>query len=66
MPCTDAGLDPTLVLGPEEGDADVIRNAGGAAAEDAIRSLVISQWLLGLEEIILIPHTDCGTGTFYA
>jgi carbonic anhydrase len=60
----DARLDPAKALGLEDGDAHVIRNAGGVATEDAIRSLVISQRLLGTEEIILIHHTDCGMETF--
>jgi carbonic anhydrase len=54
----------TRVLGLEEGDAHVIRNAGGVVTDDAIRSLAISQRLLGTEEIILIHHTDCGMLTF--
>ena len=62
--CMDARLIPTRVLGLEEGDAHVIRNAGGVIAEDEIRSLSISQHLLGTEEIILIHHTDCGMLTF--
>ena len=62
--CMDARLDPARVLGLEEGDAHVIRNAGGVISEDAIRSLVISQRLLGTTEIILIHHTDCGMVTF--
>jgi carbonic anhydrase len=62
--CMDARLDPARVLGLEEGDAHVIRNAGGVVDEDAIRSLAISQHLLGTEEIILIHHTDCGMLTF--
>jgi carbonic anhydrase len=62
--CMDARLDPARVLGLEEGDAHVIRNAGGAVTDDAIRSLAISQRLLGTEEIILIHHTDCGMLTF--
>ena len=62
--CMDARLDPARILGLEEGDAHVIRNAGGVISEDAIRSLVISQRLLGTEEIILIHHTDCGMLTF--
>jgi carbonic anhydrase len=61
--CMDARLDPAKVLGLEEGDAHVIRNAGGRAA-DAIRSLVISQRLLGTKEIIVLHHTDCGMLTF--
>jgi carbonic anhydrase len=62
--CMDARLDPARVLGLEEGDAHVIRNAGGVVTEDAIRSLTISQRLLGTEEIILIHHSDCGMVTF--
>jgi carbonic anhydrase len=64
LACMDARLDPAKALGLEEGDAHVIRNAGGVASEDAIRSLVISQRLLGTEEIILVHHTDCGMETF--
>jgi carbonic anhydrase len=64
LACMDARLDPAAVLGLSEGDAHVIRNAGGVATEDAIRSLAISQRLLGTEEIILIHHTDCGMTTF--
>jgi carbonic anhydrase len=60
----DARLIPTRVLGLNEGDAHVIRNAGGVVSDDAIRSLAISQNLLGMEEIILIHHTDCGMVTF--
>jgi carbonic anhydrase len=62
--CMDARLDPARVLGLQEGDAHVIRNAGGVVTEDAIRSLVISQRLLGTTEIVLIHHTDCGMVTF--
>src|SRR4051812_26679726 len=62
--CMDARLIPTKVLGLEEGDAHVIRNAGGVVTGDEIRSLAISQRLLGTEEIILIHHTDCGMLTF--
>jgi carbonic anhydrase len=62
--CMDARLIPTKVLGLQEGDAHVIRNAGGVVTDDAIRSLAISQRLLGTEEIILIHHTDCGMLTF--
>ena len=62
--CMDARLIPTRVLGLEEGDAHVIRNAGGVVTDDEIRSLAISQHLLGTEEIILIHHTDCGMLTF--
>ena len=64
MACMDARLIPTKVLGLEEGDAHVIRNAGGVITDDAIRSLAISQHLLGTEEIVLIHHTDCGMLTF--
>jgi carbonic anhydrase len=62
--CMDARLIPTRVLGLEEGDAHVIRNAGGVVTDDEIRSLAISQRLLGTEEILLIHHTDCGMLTF--
>ena len=61
--CMDARLDPARFLGLQEGDAHVIRNAGGRAA-DAIRSLVISQHLLGTREVVVIHHTDCGMLTF--
>jgi len=64
LACMDARLDVHKILGLEEGDAHVIRNAGGVATDDAIRSLVISQRLLGTEEVILIHHTDCGMLTF--
>ena len=64
LACMDARLDPAKALGLQEGDAHVIRNAGGVATEDAVRSLVISQRLLGTEEIILIHHTGCGMETF--
>ena len=64
LACMDARLDVHKILGLEEGEAHVIRNAGGAATDDAIRSLVISQRLLGTQEIILIHHTDCGMLTF--
>jgi carbonic anhydrase len=62
--CMDARLIPTKVLGLAEGDAHVIRNAGGVVTDDAIRSLAISQRLLATEEIVLIHHTDCGMLTF--
>ena len=62
--CMDARLDPARFLGLEPGDAHVIRNAGGLVTEDAIRSLVISHWLLGTEEVAVIAHTDCGMLTF--
>ena len=64
LACMDARLDVHKILGLNEGDAHVIRNAGGVATDDAIRSLVISQRLLGTNEIILIHHTDCGMLTF--
>jgi carbonic anhydrase len=62
--CMDARLDPYALLGLHEGDAHVIRNAGGVITDDEIRSLAISQRLLGTEEIMLIHHTDCGMLTF--
>ena len=62
--CMDARLDTHKLLGLAEGDAHVIRNAGGVVSDDAIRSLVISQRLLGTTEVILIHHTDCGMLTF--
>jgi carbonic anhydrase len=62
--CMDARLDVHKILGLGEGDAHVIRNAGGAITDDAVRSLAISQRLLGTTEIILIHHTDCGMLTF--
>ena len=62
--CMDARLDMYRVLGLEEGDAHVIRNAGGVVSDDAIRSLIISQRFLGTREIMLIHHTDCGMMTF--
>src|SRR3981081_4322438 len=58
--CMDARLNPYGLLGLSEGDAHVIRNAGGVVSEDVIRSLAISQRLLGTREIILIHHSDCG------
>src|ERR1700679_3560367 len=64
LACMDARLAPAHSLGPQEGDTPVVPNAGGGASEDALRSLVISQRLLGTEEIILIHHTDCGMETF--
>jgi carbonic anhydrase len=62
--CMDARLNPYGLLGLQEGDAHVIRNAGGVVTDDEIRSLAISQRLLGTEEIVLIHHTDCGMLTF--
>jgi carbonic anhydrase len=62
--CMDARLDVYRILGLELGQAHVIRNAGGVVSDDAIRSLVISQRLLGTQEIVLIHHRDCGMLTF--
>jgi carbonic anhydrase len=62
--CMDARLDVYRILGLHEGEAHVIRNAGGVVTDDEIRSLTISQRLLGTTEIILIHHTDCGMLTF--
>jgi carbonic anhydrase len=62
--CMDARIDPARALGLQEGDAHVIRNAGGRATEDALRSLAISQQLLGTREVVVIHHTDCGMMTF--
>lgn len=64
LACMDARLDVYSILGLHLGDAHVIRNAGGVATDDAIRSLVISQRLLGTSEIVLVHHTDCGMLTF--
>src|SRR3954452_8703168 len=62
--CMDARLNVHDLLGIQAGDAHIIRNAGGAVTDDAIRSLAISQRLLGTQEIVLIHHTDCGMLTF--
>jgi carbonic anhydrase len=62
--CMDARIETGRSLGLEEGDAHVIRNAGGVVTDDVIRSLAISQRLLGTREIVLIHHTDCGMLTF--
>jgi carbonic anhydrase len=62
--CMDARIDPAKALGLEEGDAHVIRNAGGLVNDETIRSLVISHHLLGTQEAIVIGHTDCGMLTF--
>lgn len=62
--CMDARIETGRLLGLEEGDAHVIRNAGGVVTDDVIRSLTISQRLLGTTEIVLIHHTDCGMLTF--
>ncbi len=64
--CMDARLETGRLLGLEEGDAHVIRNAGGVVTDDVIRSLTISQRLLGTREIVLVHHTDCGMLTFDA
>ncbi len=64
LTCMDARLDPAKYAGLAEGDAHVIRNAGGRASDDAIRSLVISHKLLGTNEWFVIHHTDCGMLTF--
>ena len=64
LTCMDARLDPAKYAGLSEGDAHVIRNAGGRATDDAIRSLVISYKLLGTKEWFVIHHTDCGMETF--
>lgn len=63
--CMDARLNPYGLLGLSEGDAHVIRNAGGVISEDAIRSLAISQRLLGTQEVMLIHHTGCGMLSFH-
>jgi carbonic anhydrase len=64
LACMDARLDVNRALGLEEGEAHVIRNAGGVVTDDEIRSLAISQRLLGTREIVLVHHTDCGMLTF--
>ncbi|HEY6316654.1 MAG TPA: carbonic anhydrase [Acidimicrobiia bacterium] len=64
LTCMDARIHPEQALGMEIGDAHMIRNAGGRASDDAIRSLVISTTLLGTEEFAIIHHTDCGMLTF--
>jgi carbonic anhydrase len=64
LTCMDARIDPAKALGLDEGDAHVIRNAGGIASDDAVRSLVISHHLLGTQEAFVIGHTDCGMLTF--
>ncbi len=64
LACMDARLHVAPMLGLKEGDAHIIRNAGGVATDDAIRSLAISQRLLGTREIMLVHHTDCGMLTF--
>lgn len=64
LTCMDARLDPARFLGLEEGEAHVIRNAGGRASGDALRSLIISYKLLGTRDFVVIHHTDCGMLTF--
>ena len=64
LTCIDARIDPAKILGLDIGDAHVIRNAGGRASDDAIRSLVVSSWILGTREFAVIHHTDCGMGYF--
>ena len=64
LTCIDARIDPARALGFDIGDAHVIRNAGGRATDDAVRSLLISSWLLGTREFLVIHHTDCGTAKF--
>jgi carbonic anhydrase len=64
LTCMDARLDPAKFLGLDEGDAHVIRNAGGRADGDALRSLIISQQLLGTNEVVVIHHVDCGMLSF--
>ena len=64
LTCMDARLDPAKYAGLSEGDAHVIRNAGGRASDDAIRSLVISYKLLGTKEWFVIHHTDCGMALY--
>ena len=64
LTCMDARIHPEQVLGLNVGDAHMIRNAGGRASDDAIRSLVISERFLGTEEIVVMHHTDCGMLTF--
>jgi carbonic anhydrase len=64
LACMDARMDPAQILGLKSGDAHVIRNAGGIATEDALRSLIISHYLLGTQEFMVINHTDCGMLTF--
>lgn len=64
LTCIDGRIDPARVLGIDIGDAHVVRNAGGRASDDAIRSLTISSWLLGTREFVVIHHTDCGMMKF--
>ncbi|HZP89425.1 MAG TPA: carbonic anhydrase [Actinomycetota bacterium] len=64
LACMDARLDPARFLGLDLGDAHIIRNAGGRATEDVIRSLILSSWLLGTREFAVVHHTGCGMLTF--
>jgi carbonic anhydrase len=64
LTCIDARVDPSKMLGLDIGDAHVVRNAGGRASDDAIRSITISSWLLGTREFAVIHHTDCGMTMF--
>ncbi len=64
LTCMDARIDPAQAFGVAEGDAHVIRNAGGRASDDALRSLAISHKLLGTQEFLVIHHTNCGMQTF--
>jgi carbonic anhydrase len=64
LTCMDARIDPAKALGLSEGDAHVIRNAGGRASDDAIRSLIISEELLGTDTVYVVHHVDCGMLTF--
>ncbi len=64
LTCIDARVDPAKMLGLDIGDAHVVRNAGGRASDDAIRSMTISSWLLGTREFAVIHHTDCGMTMF--
>ena len=64
LTCLDARLDPARMLGLEIGDAHVLRNAGGRVTDDVVRSAVVSSWLLGTREFLVIHHTDCGMTKF--
>jgi carbonic anhydrase len=64
LTCIDARVDPARILGLEIGDANVVRNAGGLATDDALRSIAISQHLLGTTEVMVLHHTDCGMAMF--
>jgi carbonic anhydrase len=64
LTCIDARLDPAKMLGLEIGDAHVLRNAGGRVTDDVVRSVLISSWLLGTREFVVVHHTDCGMTKF--